>query len=56
MSDWSEYVKQYEDSNYEDLVEGFLDKYGKEWYEFVSEKFFSGGGIVQLHNEDSGDR
>ena len=48
MSDWSEYIQRYEERNWEDLAEAFIEKYHKECYEFVSEKFFRDSPSEQI--------
>ena len=42
MSDWTDEIQGYEERNYEDLAEAFIEKYDDLWYQFVSEKFFNG--------------
>ena len=41
MSDWTDEICNYEERNFEDLVDSFIEKYREKWDEFVSEKFFS---------------
>lgn len=48
MSDWTDEIKGYEDRNYESLMEEFIEKYDREWQEFVWEKFF-GEGIFERY-------
>jgi len=39
MSDWTDEMEDYIDNNWDDLVHDFTEKYSKEWYEFVGNKF-----------------
>ena len=40
MSDWTDEVQGFEERNYEELAEKFIEKYDKLWDEFVSGQFF----------------
>ena len=52
MSDWTEQICDYEENNWEDLAIKFIEKYDKQWQEFVSNKFFNEGGMFDHINED----
>ena len=55
MSDWTDEIIDFEERNWDDLAEGFIQKNAKLWDEYVSDKFFNRSCLSLGVNEDGGD-